>query len=269
MSTERSPDLGLRGKAALVTAASEGLGLACAVRLAEAECRVAICGRHRDALDRARAEIERRTGVEVVGVPADLTDLEAIERCVRLVAERFGRLDVLVANTGHIAYGGLEDLSEDHWHEAFELILMSAVRLSRLVVPRMRAQGTGDIVFITSAVVREPSPRLLLSNVMRVGVAALAKTLSRDLAPHNIRVNAVAPGYFDTGRVRKRIDETAERDGTSREAAARAIAGDTPMGRIGRAEELAELVVFLASRRAAFLTGATIQIDGGSSRALL
>lgn len=265
-----SPDLGLQGKTALVTAASEGLGLACALRLAEAGCRVAICGRRADALDRARAEIERRAGVaEACGVPADLTNQEAIERCVDAVGERFGRLDILVVNTGHIAYGGLEDLSEEHWHEAFELILMSAVRLSRLVVPRMRSQGGGDIVFITSAVVREPSPHLLLSNVMRVGVAALAKTLSRELAPHNIRVNVVAPGYFDTGRVRKRIDEMAARDGTPREAAARHIAGDTPMGRIGRAEELAELVAFLASRRSGFLTGATIQIDGGSGRALL
>jgi 3-oxoacyl-[acyl-carrier protein] reductase len=268
MPADRSSDLGLQGKAALVTAASEGLGLACALRLAEAGCRVAICGRRPEALDRACEDIERRAGVDVFGVPADLTNPAAIERCVGLVGERFGRLDVLIVNTGHIAYGGLEDLSEEHWHEAFELILMSAVRLSRLVVPRMRAQGAGDIVFITSAVVREPSPRLLLSNVMRVGVAALAKTLSRDLAPHNIRVNVVAPGYFDTGRVRKRIDETAEREGTPREAAARHIAGDTPIGRIGRAEELAELVAFLASRRSAFLTGATIQIDGGSSRAL-
>lgn len=271
MPAGRSSDLGLQGKAALVTAASEGLGLACAVRLAEAGCRVAICGRRPDALDRAREEIERRAGAadEVLSVPADLTNPEALERCVALAGERFGRLDILIVNSGHIAYGGLEDLSEAHWHEAFDLILMSAVRLSRLVVPRMRAQGSGDIVFITSAVVREPSPRLLLSNVMRVGVAALAKTLSRDLAPHNIRVNVVAPGYFDTGRVRKRIDEMAEREGTPREEAARQIAGDTPMGRIGQAEELAELVAFLASRRSGFLTGATIQIDGGSSRALL
>ena len=268
MPAAQSSDLGLRGKAALVTAASEGLGLACALRLAEAGCRVAICGRRPDALDRAREEIERRGGGEVLSVPADLTNPEALERCVALAGERFGRLDILIVNSGHIAYGGLEDLSEAHWHEAFDLILMSAVRLSRLVVPRMRTQGSGDIVFITSAVVREPSPRLLLSNVMRVGVAALAKTLSRDLAPHDIRVNVVAPGYFDTGRVRKRIDEMA-REGTPREEAARQIAGDTPMGRIGQAEELAELVAFLASRRSGFLTGATIQIDGGSSRALL
>lgn len=264
-----SADLGLQGKAALVTAASEGLGFACAVRLARAGCRVGICGRRADVLDRARMEIERRAGADVLAMPADLAQREAIERCVDAVAGRFGRLDILVANTGHIAYGGLEELVEEQWRHAFDLILMSAVRLSRLVVPRMRTQGGGDIVFITSAVVREPAPHLLLSNVMRVGVAALAKTLSRAFAADNIRVNVVAPGYFDTGRVRKRIDEMAARDGTSREAAARRIAGEIPMGRIGRADELAELVAFLASRRSEFLTGATIHVDGGSSRALL
>jgi len=173
-----------------------------------------------------------------------------------------------VVNTGHVSYGDLGDLEERDWYAAFELVLMSAVRLSRLVVPHMRAQGMGDMVFITSGTVREPAPRLVLSNVMRAGVAALAKSLSRELAPHNIRVNVVAPGYFDTGRVRRRIDEIARREGVAREAAALTVAGDVPVGRIGVADELAEVVVFLAGRRAAFLTGSTIQIDGGSARGL-
>jgi 3-oxoacyl-[acyl-carrier protein] reductase len=266
---EVRPDPHLRGKAALVTAASEGLGFACALRLAEAGCRVAICGRRPDILERARSEIARRAGAEVCAVPADLTRPEQIEMFVAEARRQFARLDVLVVNTGHIAYGELEDLEEDRWYEAFELIVMSAARLSRMVVPVMRAQGAGDIVFITSAVVREPSPHLLLSNVMRVGVVALAKTLSRTLAPQNIRVNTIAPGYFDTGRVRHRIDEVMERERVPRESATRQVAGDIPAGRIGRAEELAELVTFIASRRAAFITGATIQIDGGSSRGLL
>jgi 3-oxoacyl-[acyl-carrier protein] reductase len=259
----------LRGKVALVTAASEGLGLACALGLAAAGCRVAICGRRPDVLARAAGEIQDRTGVEVYAVPADLARADQVEACVAQALRRFARIDVLVVNSGHIAYGGLDELDDDRWYEAFDLIVMSAVRLCRRIVPLMRAQGAGDIVFITSAVVREPSPHLLLSNVTRVGVAALAKSLSRTLAPHNVRVNTIAPGYFDTGRVRRRIDELVQRDGTSREAAARQIAGDVPLGRIGTAEELAELVVFVASRRSAYLTGATIQIDGGHSRSLL
>jgi len=229
---------------------------------------VAICGRRPSVLEHARGEIEQRTGAEVCAVPTDLTRPDQIEAFVAEVRRRFARLDVLVVNTGHIAYGGLEELSEERWYEAFELILMSAVRLSRLAVPLMRAQGRGDIVFITSGVVREPSPHLLLSNVMRVGVTALAKTLSSELAPHNIHVNTIAPGYFDTGRVRRRIDEVVEREQVPREVAVRKVAGDIPIGRIGTADELAELVTFLASRRAAFLTGATIQIDGGNSRGL-
>lgn len=270
-SSDQAPmDLELGGKVALVTAASEGLGFACALRLAEAGCRVAICGRRPDVLERARAKIERCTGRSVCAIPADLTRPEQIDAFVQEAYHRLGRLEVLVANPGgHIPYGGLEVLTEEQWYQAFDLILMSAVRLARLTVPLMRAQGAGDIVFITSSTVREPAPHLLLSNALQAGVAGLAKTLSRSLAPANIRVNVVAPGYFDTGRVRRRIDEIVERERVPRESAARQVAGEIPLGRIGAADELAELVTFLVSRRAAYLTGATIQIDGGSSRGLL
>jgi 3-oxoacyl-[acyl-carrier protein] reductase len=255
-------------KVAMVTAATEGLGYACALRLAEAGCRVAICGRRAAVLEAARTEIERRAGTEVYAGSVDLARADQLEAFVRETTRRFDRLDILVVNTGHVPYGHLDDLREEDWYGAFELVLMSAVRLCRLVAPVMRAQGSGDIVVITSATVKEPAAGLLLSNVMRAGVAGLAKSLSRDLAPHGVRVNVVAPGYFDTGRVRRRIDEAAERDGVPRDMAVRTVAGEVPAGRIGTADELAELVVFLASRRAAFLTGATVQIDGGSSRGL-
>jgi 3-oxoacyl-[acyl-carrier protein] reductase len=258
----------LRDRVVLITAASEGLGFACALRLAEAGYRVAICGRRPTALEAARAAIEQQTGADVQAVPADVTHPAELEGLVRETIGRFDRLDVLVVNTGHVSYGDLGDLEEREWYAAFELVLMSAVRLSRLVVPHMRARGMGDIVFITSATVKEPSPRLVLSNVMRAGVAALAKSLSRELAPHDIRVNVVAPGYFDTGRVRRRIDEIAAREQVTREVAALRVAGDVPLGRIGVADELAEVVAFLVSRRAAFMTGSTIQIDGGSARGL-
>jgi 3-oxoacyl-[acyl-carrier protein] reductase len=258
----------LSGRAALVTASSEGLGFACALRLVEAGCRVAICARRPGVLERARAEIERRTGMAVRAIPADLTRPEQIDALVTQARAHFGRLDILVANPGaHIPYGGLDDLTEDHWYQAFEMLLMSAVRLSKAVVPIMRAQNLGDIVFLTSSTVKEPPAHLLLSNAFQAGVTGLAKTLARSLAPHGIRVNVVAPGYFDTGRVRRQIDEIVKRQGGPRDRAALEVAGDDiPLGRIGRAEELAELVAFVLSRRAAFLTGTTIQIDGGSNR---
>jgi len=261
-------DLALRGKVALVTAASEGLGFACARRLAEAGCSVGICSRRHDVLQRARNEITSATGSEVMAVSADLTDAKAIEALVKSVSAEYDRIDILVGNTGHIPYGGLFDLDDSQWYQAFDLLVMSMARLSRLVVPLMQKEGKGDIVFISSSAAKEPSPHLILSNVLRVGLVSLAKTLSKSLAADNIRVNTVNPGYFDTGRVRKRINEMAEKKGIPRNVASMEIAGDIPIGRIGSAEELADLVAFLASRRAEFLTGVTIQIDGGKAHGI-
>ena len=206
--------------------------------------------------------------MDVLAVRADLTNPDQIDALIEQTHRRFGRLDLLVANPGgHLPYGGLE-LTERQWYAAFDLIIMSAVRLVRNVVPLMKAQGSGDIVFITSSTMREPVEHLLLSNTLQTGVAGLAKTLARTLGPDNIRVNVVAPGYFDTGRVRRRVDEIVERDGLPRDSAALRVAGDVPLKRIGAAGELAELVAFLAGRRSEYLTGATIVIDGGSSRSI-
>jgi 3-oxoacyl-[acyl-carrier protein] reductase len=261
-------DLELDGKIALVTAATEGLGLACAARLAKAGCAVAICGRREQALTAARAKLSAANASGVLATRADIADRRSVERLIAEVRERFGRIDILVVNSGHVAYGDLEDLSEDQWNEAYQLLLMSAVRLTRLVVPIMRANEGGDIVFLSSATVREPPPRLLLSTVMRLGVLGMAKTLARALAPENIRVNLVAPGYFHTGPIRERIETLMKTEGLSREAAAARIAGNVPAGRIGAAEEFAELVAFVASRKAGFMIGNTIAIDGAATHGL-
>ena len=251
----------------MVTAASEGLGFACAARLADAGCSVAICGRRQDALDKARETLARK-GSAILAQPADMADPAALERLVATVLQQFGRLDILVVNSGHIEYGGFEDLSDDQWQQAFDLLLMSCVRLARLCLPAMRANRGGDIVILGSSTAREPPPHLVLSTVMRLGVAGLAKTLARALAPDSIRVNLVAPGYFDTGRVHKRLDGmVAEKAAFNAPMPIAQICGDVPMGRIGAAEELAELVAFVVSRKAGFMTGATITIDGGGSRA--
>lgn len=261
-------DLELEGKIALVTAATEGLGLACATRLVKAGCVVAICGRREQALAAARAKLSAENTRGVLATRADITDRRSVEHLVAEVRERFGRIDILVVNSGHVAYGGVEDLSEDQWNEAYQLLLMSAVRLTRLVVPIMRANKGGDIIFLSSATVREPPPHLLLSTVMRLGVLGLAKTLARALASENIRVNLVAPGYFHTGRIRERIETLMETEGLSREAATARIVGIVPAGRIGTAEEFSELVAFVASRKAGFMMGSTIAIDGAATHGL-
>jgi 3-oxoacyl-[acyl-carrier protein] reductase len=260
-------DLGLAGRRALITAASKGLGLACADRLAREGCAVAISARGGADLEQARIKLARH-GRTVAALEADLGSGEDIERMFAAAKLSLGGLDILIFNTGHLPYGGLEQLSDVDLFGAFDITILAATRLVRLALPEMRKSGAGAIVFINSSTTREPSPHLLSSNVMRAGVAGLAKTLSRSLASEAIRVNVAAPGYFDSGRVAQRIRETAESNAIGAAAAMREIAGDVPLGRIGAPSELADLVAFLASPRAAFITGATVTADGGASHSL-
>jgi len=257
----------LLGRTALVTAASEGLGFASAKKMAIEGARVAICGRDANKLASAKKAIEAATGTDsTLVITADLTRSADVERLFAEALKQLGQLDIMVVNSGHMAYGTVEDLKDVDWYEAFELVLMSSARLTRLAVPHMRSRKTGDIVYITAAGTREPSAHLVLSNAFRAGISALAKTLSRAVAGDNIRVNVLAPGYFDTGRVRRRIDQLAAQEKLQRPEASLRIAGDIPVGRIGEADEFAALVAFVVSRQAPFLTGSTIVIDGGMSR---
>jgi 3-oxoacyl-[acyl-carrier protein] reductase len=260
-------DLGLSGRIALVTAASEGLGLACAERLAREGCAIAICGRRPEVLEQARERLAQH-GTDVLALQADLRDAGAIERLVERTRTHFGRIDILVANSGHVDYGGVEDLTDAQWQNACDLLLMSVVRLTRACIPVMRAGGGGDMVILGSATVKEPPPHLVASTVMRLGVVGLSKSLALSLAPDNIRVNLVAPGYFDAGRVTRRIGALVDEKRLSREEAAAEVSGAIPLKRIGSPGELAELVAFVASRNAGFMTGSMITIDGGGTRAL-
>jgi 3-oxoacyl-[acyl-carrier protein] reductase len=260
-------ELNLDGKVALVTASSEGLGYACAARFVEEGCNVAICGRSAGTLERAREQLSRG-GRRVLAVPMDLTCAPAIERLIGQVVAQHGRVDILVANSGYVDYGGLEELTDEQWQRAYDLLLMSVVRLTRACIPVMRKNKCGDIVILGSATVKEPPPHLILSNVMRLGVVGLAKTLARALAPDGIRVNLVAPGYFDTGRIHGRIRALIDENGMTHDEAATQVTGGLPVGRIGSPDELAELVAFVASRKAGFMTGSMITIDGGGTRAL-
>jgi 3-oxoacyl-[acyl-carrier protein] reductase len=259
--------LGLQGKVVLVTASSEGLGLACAERFAAEGCSVAICARRPDVLEAARLSLAK-SGCDVFGISTDLTVAAEIDNLLTQVKARFGRIDVLVVNSGHVDYGGLEELTDAQWQNAYDLLLMSVVRLTRAAIPLMRASKGGDIVILSSSTVKEPPQQLILSSVMRLGVIGLAKTLARSLAPDKIRVNVVAPGYFDTGRVHNRVSALMKEKGVTHEVAASEVSGGVPMGRIGARSELAELVAFVASRKAGFMNGSLITIDGGGSRAV-
>ncbi|MFH1008820.1 MAG: SDR family oxidoreductase [Candidatus Latescibacterota bacterium] len=261
-------DLGLRGKVALVGGSSRGLGYASARRLAEEGASVVLCARTKEHVDRAAQEIRDATGSEVLAVAADLSAPEGPEAFVGSALERFGHVDILVHNTGGPPPGDFFAHDDSAWGAAFDLLLLSAIRTYRLVLPSMRERGWGRIVNLTSVTVKEPWADLILSNVFRTGLVSLAKTLSRQLAPEGILINSVCPGSFRTERAQKLLSRRMEQTGeTQEQATAEAVSG-IPVGRIGEPEELANVVAFLCSDRASYMTGVTMQVDGGSVNSL-
>ena len=260
-------DLGLRGKVALVPASSSGLGRAVALVLAAEGARLAICSRDAAAIEEV-ADEARQSGAEVLATTADVSRASEIELLVQATVERFGGIDVLVTNAGGPPAGTFERFSDDDWQAAFELTLMSVVRLIRASLPSMRARGGGAIVCMTSSSIKQPIPNLLLSNVMRAGVAGLSKTLADEVADDHIRVNTIVPGRIATPRVEHLDRVNAERAGVEVATIAQREAARIPMRRYGSPEEFADAVAFLASERAAYITGATLQVDGGMIRSL-
>jgi 3-oxoacyl-[acyl-carrier protein] reductase len=262
-------ELGLKGRSALVAAASRGLGKACALSLATEGASVAICARDTGALEATRDEIAERTGSTVVGIAADLSRGEEAARFVREGGEALGGCQILVTNAGGPPTGTFEQLGEDAFREALEALFFSTMRMSREAIPAMRSAGYGRIVVISSTSVKQPIPNLMLSNSARSAVAGWAKTLANELAPDGITVNAVMPGRVLTDRVRYLIERAAEASGRPVEEEREAQAAAIPVGRFGKPEDVGDLVAYLASERASFITGSSIQVDGGMTRGLL
>jgi 3-oxoacyl-[acyl-carrier protein] reductase len=258
-------NLGLEGKVALVCGASRGLGRAIAVELAAEGTAVAICSRDPERLAAAAREL----GPEVLAVPADLAVAGEPTRAVDAVVERFGKLDVLVTNTGGPPAATHDTLSLQDWDRATALLLRSTVELATAALPGMKQRRWGRILAVTSIAVKQPVDNLILSNSLRAAVTGYAKTLAREVAPHGITVNTILPGYTATERVTVLNRADAEREGIPPEEVRARLEASIPLGRLAEPEEFAALAAFLASERAGYITGGAYAVDGGWLRGLL
>lgn len=258
-------DLGLKGKVAMVAGASKGLGYAVAAALAAEGARVSIASRDEAAI-RAAA---RRMGGDVLPTAVDVRNADAIASWAAATDKKFGGIDLLFTNSGGPPAGATMSFDDRAWQDAVDLLLFSTLRMIRAAVPSMKARGGGAILVSTSSSVKEPVQNLGLSTVVRSAVSALAKTLALELAPDRIRVNQIIPGRIDTDRVRHLDEVNAQKQGVTPEEAKRRAASAIPMGRYGQIEEFGRVGAFLLSAAAAYMTGSTVQIDGGMIRSVL
>ncbi|WP_136591650.1 SDR family oxidoreductase [Salinigranum halophilum] len=255
----------LADNVALVTASSSGLGKATAEVFAEADANVVVNGRDVERLEDTVTELQELGDGEVVGVAGDLTDADDISRIVDTTIAEFDGLDHLVTSAGGPPSGRFEELTDEDWYHAFDLLVMSVVRLVRECAPLLKESDSGTVVTITSRSVKEAIPSLVLSNAVRMSVIGLEKTLSKELAP-DVRANAVLPGPHETSRIEGLIEAGVERgEYPSYEDGLQARGEGNPLGRIGRPRELGEVVAFLSSERSSYLNGVAIPVDGGGT----
>ena len=261
-------DLGLKDRVALVAASSTGLGKAVALGLAREGAKLALCARTPLTLDAAAEEIRRETGVEVLARAFDVTAHEQVRAFVSETAAQFGRLDICVANAGGPPSKSFAETSAEDWHAAAELNLMSTVYLAKETLPLMQRRRWGRFIAIASVTVKQPLDGLILSNAVRASVVGLTKSLSNEYGPYNVLVNSVCPGFTATARLIELAETLAAKAGVPPRDIEQRWASQAPLGRVGQPEEFANLVVFLASERASYITGTAIAVDGGLVKGL-
>lgn len=261
-------NLGLKGKRAVVMAASRGLGYACAMGLAREGCDLVICSRDEARIHAAKEAIRRETSARVTALAADVSNAAEAQRLVDTAVAEYGGLEIVVHNAGGPPAGDFASVTEAQWQKAFEQNMLSLTRIVHASVPEMKKAGYGRILTIASSSIKQPIPNLVLSNALRAGVWGLVKTLSRELAPAGILVNVIAPGRIQTERIDELDGMNAERSGTPIEDVRKASVASIPLGRLGRPEELANLAVFLASEAGSYISGQGIFVDGAASNAL-
>jgi 3-oxoacyl-[acyl-carrier protein] reductase len=262
-------NLGLRGKVALVAAASRGLGRAIAAEMAAEGAKLVICARNSVGLTATAKAITASTGVKVHSVVADVSKQKDVDRVTAEALNKFGRVDVLVTNAGGPPAGVFENHSWEVWENAVNLTLRSVVEMTRAVLPGMKERNWGRIINVTSIAVKQPVDNLMLSNSLRSAVTGFARTLANEVATNGVTVNNILPGYTRTERVEALADSTAAKEGLARKDIVARFENEIPMRRLGEPEELAALAAFLASDRAGYITGQSIAVDGGWIRSLL
>ena len=261
-------DSGLRDRVAIVAGSSQGLGRAAAFALAAEGVHLALCARNAEALEQAAGEIRQRFGVQVHYAPVDVHDTQTVEQFVSDSGRIFGRIDICVTNAGGPPAKAFLATTDEDWDDAFVLNLRSAAAFARVVIPFMKRKHWGRIIMISSITVRQPQPQLVLSNAVRAGVMGLVRSLASEFGPEGILVNNVAPGYTATARLLELAARGAAASGRSEAQVEQAWIDQIPLGRLGRPEELADAIVWLASERASFVTGQTILVDGGMYKGL-
>ena len=259
-------DLSIKGKNAIVCASSQGLGKSAAVDLAKEGVNLAICSRNKDKINLVKEEIEQIADVKVVAIETDLSSEKDINALFQEAKKELKAIDILINNNGGPPPSTFEELTDEDWQRTFNSTMMSAIRLSKLVLPDMKKNKWGRIINISSVSVKTPVNGLFLSNSIRMGVLGWAKALSDEVAPHGITVNSVCPGTTKTERIEQILNAQSESSGKDKSEIEEAMANSIPMLRIGEASDLSALITFLASEKASYMTGLAVQVDGGSAR---
>ena len=262
-------DLGIKNKVAIVSAASKGLGKATAQSLAKEGAIVVIFSRNKQDIEKTAEEISRESHSDILPLSADVTKLEDVEKVVNVTLENFGKIDILINNTGGPPIGNFQDITDEQWLYGFNLVLLSMIRMTRLVIPYMVKQKWGRIVNITSITAKQPIDDLILSSTLRPGILGLAKILSNKYSRYGVLINNVCPGFILTQRTKEIGSKRAESLNISLEKYLEQQSQEIPLRRYGKPEELADFIAFLSSEKASYISGATFSVDGGLIKGIL